>query len=283
MSIRRTSFLGALVGCVLVTLFSSGCGTSQYNALMNRRLAALRGEAKFRHLYAPTRLPDTPISIRIPMVFGKSYQANSAHDDDGAAINPARLQPPFLKLPGFKLCYEGVHKAGAEQFPFYCYLAAVPTRQGEIDILAGQLQAQLNRAFPSKADPMNKDAAQAGAAPQTAPAWETVDAEAPTGFSVHWRKIRFDGSQPFLVKTDKVAPQTLPGKLELWLHDAGDYIVLVAWRAPDQAIGPSAAATGDATSVKRALSGPPDDAKLDLDSMPTATAGTITVDKSQGT
>jgi hypothetical protein len=147
--------------------------------------------------------------------------------------------------------------------------------------LAGQLQAQLNRAFPRMPDPMNKDAAQAAANAQAAPTWETVDAEAPSGFSVHWRKIRFVGPQPFLVKTDKVAPQTLPGKFELWLHDTGDSIVLIAWRAPDQAIGPSSAG-GDAKSVEHALSGPPDDAKLDFDSMPTATAGTIAVDKSQG-
>jgi hypothetical protein len=249
---------------------------------MNRRLAALRGEAKFRHLYAPTRLPDTSISLRIPMVFGKSYQADSAHEDDGAKINPERLQPPFLKLPGFKLCYEGVNKSPQGQFPFYCYLAAVPSRQGDIDTLAGQLQAQLNRAFPAAPDPMNKDAAEAAAAAQAPPRWETVDAEAPTGYSVHWRKIRFQGSQPFLVKTDKVAPQSLPGKFELWLHDAGDYIVLIAWRAPDQAIGPSSASAGDASSMERMLSGPPDDAKLDIESMPTATAGTLTVDKSQG-
>ena len=71
------------------------------------------------------------------------------------------------------------------------------------DTLAGQLQAQLNRAFPAAPDPMNKDAAQPADPPPAPPAWQTVDAEAPTGYSVHWRKIRYDGQQPFLVKADK--------------------------------------------------------------------------------
>lgn len=263
----RKSFAAALFACTALMLLVAGCGTSQYKTLFNRRLATLRGEVKFRNLYAPTRLPGIPISIRLPRIFGDSYQASSAHEDDGAAINPDRLQPPFLKLPGFKLCYEGTHTDGATKLPFYCYLAALPAQPGDADRLATQLQAQLKQTFPETPDD-----------------WATVDADAPSGFSVHWRKIRVEGEQSFRVKTGiQVEAQNMAGIFELWIHDADDYIVLIGWRTPKSIEGPSSAASsGDVGTLETLLRGPPSDAKLDLTELPAATAGTLLIEETAG-
>jgi hypothetical protein len=236
-----------------VALLAAGCGTSQYNTLMGRRLAALRAAVKFQGLYSPTPLAGTPFSIRIPLEFERSYEANSAHDDDGAVINPERLQPPFLKLPDLKLCYEGRTKVGNDELPYYCYLAAVPSQAGEADKLLGQLQSQLKAAFPDAPDK-----------------WQPEDAPTPEGLYIHWRKIRVEGDQPFLVKTgDKVAPQKLPGVFELWAHDADNFVVLVGWRAPKSIDAPSTTTFVDPFNR-------PTNLKPDMAGMPVKTAGTLT-------
>jgi hypothetical protein len=107
--------LGRLcVALVLLTVAVAGCGSSEYSRLVSKRLGQLRGETKFRSLFASSKLSGTPIQIRVPMLFRDSYVEDSSHSQDGAKIDPDRVQPPFLKLPGFKICYEGT-MADAQQ------------------------------------------------------------------------------------------------------------------------------------------------------------------------
>ncbi len=249
--------LGVILACASVAVLASGCGVSHYNRLVRKRAARLRGEVKFKGLYQPTKIPDTPLSIRIPMIFSDSYTAESPHPDDGAQIRPDRLAPPFLPLPGMKLTYENTATApdGSKQ-PFYCYLAAVTSQAGQAERYAGELLTRLKQTFPNAPD-----------------AWEVVDAESPTGFAVHWQKIRTSGPQPFLVKKDgQVAVQSLDGLFELWMHDAGDHVVFVGWRTPSAINEPS---TGELPSEGGTVL-PPSDPKPDMDKWPQLTAGTLT-------
>jgi hypothetical protein len=246
-----------LAGVCLFATFA-GCGTSDYDKLVSRRLEVLRGEAKFRGLWAPTQLADTPIKIRVPMVFPASYNADSAHPDDGPKISPDRLQPPFLTLPGFKICYEGmVTDAQSAKLPFYCYLAAVPAKPGDAETLATEFQARLKETFKDAPDN-----------------WETVDCDSLSGVPVQWKKIRVMGEQSFRVMTGQtVAAQNLPAVFELWIRDAQDYVVMVGWRSPRSIEGPSAPPAANATVAQPAGDGHPDIATL-----PILTAGTITID-----
>lgn len=239
-------------------LASAGCGTRHYNDLMGQRLTELRASVKFQGLYAPTALPGTPFTIRVPLEFERSYDEKSSHSDDGAVIKPDRLQPPFLKLPGLKYCYEGLSKKGNDQFPFYCYLAAIPARPGDADRLADQLRAQLKRTFPDTPD-----------------TWEPKDPDTPDGLNIHWRMIRVEGEQPFYVKSGgQAAPQNLPGIFELWMHDADDFIVLVGWRTPKAIEGPSPTPFNDPFDR-------PPNVQPDLSVMPFKTAGTLKVHETE--
>jgi hypothetical protein len=252
----------ALVG-VGLSIVLSGCGVSEYDRLMDRRIGTLRAGAKFTNLYGPTQISGTPISIRIPMVYSSSYEETSPHKDDGEVINPDRVQPPFLKLPGFKLCYEGTVPQDGVKLPHYIYLATVPSQAGDADKLASQLQSQLKEAFPD--------------APDT---WDRVDVDTPNGFSIPWRKIRVEGDQMFRVKNaGKVEERKLPATFELWLRDADNYVVLVGWRAPKSIEGTS---TATAPAPTNGLFVPPTDAKPDLTEMPARTAGTVTNNSASG-
>jgi hypothetical protein len=236
---------GRLAGIAALVLACAGCGVSQYNSLIGQRLAALRSASKFEGLYAPTQIPGTPFSIRVPQAFEHSYEPNSSHEDDGGPISPDRLQPPFLKLPGLKVTYEGkaTSSAGAS-LPFYCYLAVQPSQPGGVDKLVGQLEGQLKEKFPKAVG-----------------AWQPVDAETPEGRNVHWRSLRIEADQQFFVKSgEKAVPGNMPAIFELWVHDAETHVVIVGWRAPKSIDGPS-----EGVAVKP-----------DLSTMPAKTAGTLT-------
>ncbi len=263
----RPSRLGFPIGGALAVICLAsmllGCGTSEYNRLASKRVANLRGEQKFRTLFAPTQIGDTPVRIRLPMVFQESYVEGSKHKVDGGPIAEDRLQPPFLKLPGFKICYESVafDQTPNNRYPFYCYLAALPGNPGDAENLARELQAKLKETFKDAPDQ-----------------WETVDVESPSGNPIQWKKIRVEGEQPFhYVERAKPISGNLPGMFELWMCEKDNYTVLVGWRVPTIVQGPS---TGPIpTSLEALLTAPKGNLKLDLATMPALTAGTIVIDE----
>ncbi len=240
-----------------VLVAAAGCGTSDYNSLMKRGIAGLRGEVKFKGLYGESEIPGSPFSVRIPMIFTNSYREDSAHDDDGERIKADRVQPPFLPLRGLKLCYESTAKDDAGQkLPYYCYIAVMPSQPGDADRVAGEIEAKLKQQFPGGEI-----------------AWEPIDADAPSGLAVHWRKIRATGAQPFLVKVGgQVQTQELPGIFELWMHDADDQLVLIGWRSPESINVPFT----EEIQVVAGIPVPPSNVKPDLDKWPVLTAGSLT-------
>jgi hypothetical protein len=249
--------LAALLISLAVLATAPGCGGSAYDSLVNRRLDQLRASAPFRILFGPTSIPDTPLKIRVPMAFRNSYTPESRHGDDGGQINPLRVQPPFLTLPGLRLCYESRvdEPGGAGKVPFYCYIAAVP--QGNAEALAAELQTKLKETF--------KD---------TPAEWVNVDAKTPDDKALVWKKLRVTGEQPFLVRAETTESKKLPGIFEVWIHDAKDYVVIVAWRTPQAIDGPAAAPA----AIQNPLLQLTQDPKPDFSTMPALTAGTLKVD-----
>lgn len=255
---RLTRMLFVLAALASFTAMQ-GCGSSEYNRLVGKRLGELRGEARFRSLFGPTTLSGTPVSIRVPQMFKNSYVEDSSHPIDGATIDPDRVQPPFLKLPGFKLCYEtNLPDPERGSVPVYCYLGAVPGKAGDADLIAKDLHDKLKETF--------KDT----------PEFEVVDADTPTGKPVQWKKLRITADQPFKVldlSTRKMVAQKLPAIFELWVCDKTDYVVLMAFRAPtsvEGAVPPPAADTPAALQ-------PATPTKIDLSSVPALVAGSIAV------
>lgn len=234
----------------------SGCGTSDYNQLVDRGVATIRASAKFQGLFAPASIPDAPYTVRVPVIFTTSYTAQSSHPDDGDKVNAQRVQAPFLpaSLPT-KLTFESTVKEGNRKLPYYCYLSVVDAKPGDFDRLAGEIAAALKQVSP---DPV--------------PAWEPIDADTPTGKAIPWRRIRAEGEQPFLVKVnDQLEAQKLPGVYEIWLHDAGDRIAMIAWRSPKEIEGPQT----DDVRITGGLALPAPNAKPDFTKWPVLTAGTL--------
>ncbi len=243
-----------LLFAALVPLIA-GCGGAPYDALINKRLSALRSGAPFRMLSAPAEIPDTPIKLRIPIAYRNSYTPESGHPDDKGRIRPDRLQPPFLTLPGLRICYEGTVNDSTGRLPFYCYVAAV--EGGDSTAISKDLLAKLKETFKDAPD-----------------AWENVDARSPRDRAVPWKKVRVVGDQMFRPGGEDSEPRPLPGIFELWIHDAEKYVVILGWRTPTAIEGKSSTPPG-ATNPLIQVSLEP---KPDFSSLPALTAGTLEIE-----
>jgi hypothetical protein len=101
-----------------------------------------------------------------------------------------------------------------------------------------------------------------------------VDATTPSDKAVPWNKIRVEGDQPFYLK-DAKKPTVVPGIFELWIHDTGDSVVLIGWRAPVAIDAKGAtAATANNPFAQMTTQGNPD-----FSTMPSLTAGTLVEEK----
>lgn len=254
---------------LLLSLLLSGCGTREYNKLVNGRVALARGEAKFRTLYAPSDVPGAPLKIRIPLVFkpDQLYVATSKHGDDGNQIRPDRFQPPFLKWSGFQYCYEGrADSTDGRKYPFYCYLGAVPGTNADAEKLAAQFTSTLKETF--KDAPLD---------------WASIDCESASGIAVQWKKLRIEADQPFLSGSgDTVTSENHPGIFEVWIAEKQNHIVVMAWRVPKAIDTPTAAPAADAAPAAGGLAAlvavQSSGAKPDTATMPILMGGTLAVD-----
>jgi hypothetical protein len=222
---RRTA--GTLCLCWL--LVTAGCGTSEYDrrraewlrsyrAVAARRAAAETQARLLQQFYGPTELSGTSLRIRVPKVFTTAFDSNSKVA--GQPIDSRRLHPPFLTLPGFRLCYESTAAGNQGQLPFYLYLAVVDRQYappGETS-LAEWIQKKFAAAFPD-----------------ARAAWEPFEVESVAGEKVTWRKIAAAGTQPFYVLQPGQATYVdLPGIVELYTVEQGPHLVIVACRYPTE-------------------------------------------------
>jgi hypothetical protein len=138
----------------------------------------------------------------------------------GKPVEVARVKPPQVMLPGLKLTYELlVDDPDGRKMPLYCYVGAVDlTKEKEKD-QAAAIYKQLAGGNPK---------------PDSLTQWSDFQAQSPDGKTVAWRQIRCEGKQEFRGK-DKAGqdqPFNEPGILEIDLREEGNYLIVIAWRAP---------------------------------------------------
>ncbi|MGW8256494.1 MAG: hypothetical protein ACWGMZ_03315 [Thermoguttaceae bacterium] len=224
---QKASFLLALA---LLLGFCWGCGTANYERRMAERLENLKMESKFNILSAPIHVPDTQVSVRVPQKsdFTKDYFAK-LHTDGfenppwtaGAMINnkpvePGRLQPSFLDIPGLKLTFEGaiIDASGGKQ-PYYLYVGVV-SDQKQAKYIPGQLQNALKEKFTDVSP------------------FSDIQVQTPDGKEINWKRCHATGNQTFYyLQKDNVGRDIpLPGLFELFFHEEDDLLLILAWRLP---------------------------------------------------
>jgi len=192
-----------------------GCGRSEYERRLNATVQVLRtGGAKFP-------VPGTPLQLSMPRPNNDPftlYIESSAEPGTNEPVKPERLQPPFVKLPGFRCCFEMKRPDdGGGQLTYYCYMAATP---------AGELG--------SDGKPMEESiGAQAAAALNAQAVTDTVSCPAADGTSATWQRVTVTAPQSFLGVAG-APPVTIPAVFQLYGHEIDGWRLIIVWRVPEK-------------------------------------------------
>jgi len=207
-----------------LTCVAQGCGTREYERRLKGAVSTISKGSGFQQLYGPTALEGTPITVRVPKTFQKSFTAGSVVD--GAQVDPRRVKPPFMEISGLKITYEAtVQDAVGGKMPYYCYLAAVPldvvrevqSPDERYQRLQKRVSNALREKFPQASD------------------WTDVRCHTPGGDVRICRKLSASGEQVFFY-VDKAGAgsfRNMPGTLEFYACTEAGHFVLVGWRVPD--------------------------------------------------
>jgi hypothetical protein len=201
----------------IVLLVMLGCGTGEYERRLDNQISQLRNGSKSKDLYAPQELPKTPVSVRVPLMFKDSPLVEGAQVN-GKLIDPRRVKPMLFPLPWLRLTYEGfIDDPEVGKLPCYCYLGAVDVAGGQArDFTANTLKELKTKPGANVVD------------------WADFTGGTPDGHGNPWKKLRFTGPQEFFTigKNNQEQFQTMPGVLEIYVHEEAGQYVLVAWRMP---------------------------------------------------
>jgi hypothetical protein len=226
----RLVLLAALAAAI------GGCGASAYEAKYSRALGEMNRLTPYATLHdQPITIPETGVSLRIPRIFDQtsaSYAPGGISTRDSApdqekVVDPKRLHPSFMRIPGLKTTYE-VYVAPANQspMPVYMYLA-VEKKQApgpeRAAALAQELSAQLKAKFADQ-DPKWDD--ETGTSPDLSPDGTTK--------TLAWKKLAIKANQEFDTGTPgSPAFYERNAQFELWMHDGENEIVLIGWSVPE--------------------------------------------------
>lgn len=219
MAFHRMTVTLRVASGVLLLGSLAGCGTSQYETLLAKEIKEIRAGAPWARFWSYSTLPNTPVKVRIPEIFTNSYQLNSPHVSDGDRINANRAQPPFLKLPGFRLVFEDFYSEGSTRAPYYCYLAADKATPQQVQALSADLLKKLLAAFPLPDAKEYK--------------WDDVDCKTPEGGTMTWKRVTVTGEQAFDIDAGPsggIQSRNMQATFDLWLYEGQGYYVLIGWR-----------------------------------------------------
>lgn len=238
---------------LLTLVATAGCGRADYEKRMQARLVEFRHLAKFRILNEfPTELlpGSSELTVRMPIKLGTRFTSDSKDPyDSNKPLDPKRLQPPFLPLPGLIWTYEQLLRdTKGNQLAYSMYVAAEKQHTDEGAEKPAPLEAtlltQLKAALPELSEEALKklewkDAPCTRPEPISPPK-PGVD---PVYSTVPWRSIEVDCDQEFLGITEGGANEffKLPGIFKLFLYEhkieqanKGEtrYFVIFGWRVP---------------------------------------------------
>ncbi len=212
--------LAAAAFCLQAVLtISAGCGSSDYSAQMDKRMAELQQVSAFAALYKdPT--DDLPVNLRVPISMTKAYDLYSVDPVDSSKhVASDRALPPFmLDGVGFRRSFEGAYEAGPNNStPYFLYVWEFDAPRPK-DGMANLRDLVRFKLHDEKAD------------------WEPVEVKTPEGTTLTWQRLHVKGDQTFETKRNgQLTDDTSPGVFELWAIETPGWDVILGWRASDEA------------------------------------------------
>jgi hypothetical protein len=225
-STNRSGHFCRLVMLSVLAAVATGCGTAEYERRIKENLDNQLVESVFTDLYDKAEpIPGTNVQLRIPKYItretAKAFNEISPDPSGAGKIDPRRVQPPSMKLPGLKVTYEmTVADAPGGPLSYYLYLGAMAPGEAVPGggTLADSLQQQLMTAFPAS-DPK--------------PQWIDVEFLTPSTAKIAWKRIQANGDQEFSTGVSGEF-KSVPGKIILYVYETQGQHVLIGWRVPKE-------------------------------------------------
>lgn len=159
-------------------------------------------------LYGYSKLEGTDVWVRMPNRFKTVYNVNSKIN--GQPVPADRLQPPMLKMAGFRQSCEAATGDGVSYFLYYAALPIAQMNGQDIETLIleavnGETESRQFEDF-EVTDPFTKQKSM-------------------------WRKVTVGTPQKFWQNNTPIQDN---GKFELYLFKGQTYYVMVGWRYPEE-------------------------------------------------
>lgn len=216
-----------------IFMFLCGCGTSEYESRINSRaMSSISSGSKYAVLNAPANIPGTPAGSTVSLQLPKSMQAVDVND-------PLRGKCPVLEISDLKATYEGgVKDEQDNMYQFYLYVGVSEMGGNNIMPTRGwlnKLQTDFKQNPGTNSSEVNK----------------SYMAETPSGGTVQWEEIHFQGDQRFFYPNpkDPQHSQDMPGTFICLCHEENGIVVTLAFRYPSS-LEPRHAADFDAEWLK---------------------------------
>ncbi len=220
-----------MIGALLNLVFLGGCGTGDYEKLLDKRINDLRTGSKFNILSSPIEVPGTQVSLRVPKKESSNINAfegqlsggfespplQESASPDGKPYDPRRLKPNVVDLPDLKLTFEGFVEDSKHGKQSYYLYVAVNTRASRGNI-PKSMQADLGSKI-SNATPLTE-----------------LKGTTPEGGDVIWQMCQATGNQPFYYINPQPGEEgrfaQLRGTIQMLFLEENETMVMLIWRYP---------------------------------------------------
>lgn len=224
-----------------VLVLGGGCGVEEYDAKFNQQLVTLKKQTTFDRLGKPElirdqhpylmRLPSTPphartYLFRLPRLPAKkenTEETSATTESDADTTNDDYL-PTFLRdRTGVAKLRYWDHRIEGRRLSVDFYLAVfdkkAPAKENASAVALSQAILRAARIQW----------------PEMSGAWSGMSCETPSGGMLPYLRLQMRGEMPFMhyASADSDQPK-FPGKLDLYLHDAGPHVILWGVRVPDE-------------------------------------------------
>ena len=216
-TIRVSGRFGLVAMVLLATTL--GCGQGEYEAAMNDSIKGIAFDSNFiQGLSAdPAEIIKDVAELRLPAFidnFATSLTMTSK-DNAGDLIDPRRVQPPGIKIPGFRFSYEKFEQLGGRNTdqPLYVYFGSRPGNEPIKSVTGPILQG---------ARKIRKNIN-----------WTTEELDTPDRGRLKFQKLSVKGIQDFEFDPRGGQIEKKAGQLDIYVHSTPEHHIIVGFRTTD--------------------------------------------------
>jgi len=212
--------MNAKLGMFAVVLLATlGCGQGEYEAAMKNSVKDIAFDSNFLEGLSldPAEIISDVAELRLPLLIDDyaTSLTKTSKDNAGDRIDPRRVQPPGITIPGFRYSYEKFEELGGRnsEQPLYVYFGSVPGSDPIKKVTGSML---------SGARKISRNVN-----------WTEAELDTPERGKLKFQKLSVPGVQDFEFNPKGGQIEKKKGLLEIYVHSTKEHHIIIGFRAPD--------------------------------------------------